>query len=261
MKRTRFYNELASLYDFICTPENRRRDVQVLQKIIRRHLKSQGNSLLDVACGTGLEDLYLKKKFRVTGLDLNEEVLRIARKRNPEIGYVRGDMRNFRLNTSFDVITCFDAMCYLQSYRESRRALGNFYHHLKPGGLIIFYIDPIFLKEHSKQDTVIVSQKSQDKRTVFLFEVYHEHRKKIIGYAAYLIIRAGRARFEADTFETLGFFEVKRIKEILRSMGLRISMYRTDDPVTFTLKKYDGKEHSPVFVCQKDVRKHGERAV
>ncbi len=259
MKRTRFYNELASLYDFICTPENRKRDVAVLHKIIKRHLKSKGKDLLDVACGTGLEDLYLKRKFRVTGLDLNAEVLRIARKRNPEIDYVRGDMKTFRLKTTYDVITCFDAMCYLQNYRELRQTLGNFYRHLKPGGLIIFYIDAIFLQEHFKQDTVIVNHKSRGKKTVFLFEVYHKHHKKMIGYAAYLIIQARRSRFEADTFETLGFFSVTRIKKMLKSMGLKTYLYSTNDPVTFSLKKYAATRQCPVFVCEKSLSLHQSR--
>ena len=253
-KRVRFYDELATLYDFICTPENRRRDVVVLKKIIKRHLRSRGRELLDVACGTGLEDLYLKKDFDVTGLDLNRAVLRIARKRNPEITYLQGDMRTYRLDHTFDIITCFDAMCYLQNYQELRQTLTNFHRHLKPGGLLIFYIDPVFLKEHYKQDTFIVSHKTRDNRTVILFEAYRKHGKKIKGYAAYLILEANRHRFEEDTFETLGFFEVSEIQRILASLNFRTCSYDTGVRTTFSLRKYDGTKQSPVFVCQKKLR-------
>ncbi|KPL14184.1 hypothetical protein AMJ74_03900 [candidate division WOR_3 bacterium SM1_77] len=250
-KRFRFYNELASLYDFICTPENRKRDVVVLKKIIKRHLKSNGKRLLDVACGTGLEDRYLKKGFGVTGLDLNNGVLRIARKRNPEVTYLRGDMRDFRLNVTYDVITCFDAMCCLQDYKELRKTLNNFHRHLNPGGLLIFYIDPVFLKEHNKQDTIIISRKTRNNKTIILSEVYHRHRNGIKGYAAYLIIEANRARFELDTFETLGFFEVRRIRKILKHMDLRAHLYNAGDTTTFSLEKYDGRNSFPVFACEK----------
>lgn len=250
-RRSRFYNELASSYDFICTPENRKRDVVVLKKIIKRHLKSNGKRLLDVACGTGLEDRYLKKAFDVTGLDLNNGVLRIAHKRNPEVIYLRGDMRNFRLNSTYDIITCFDAMCYLQDYAELRKTLNNFHRHLNPGGLLIFYIDPIFLKEHNKQDTIIASRKTKNNKTIVLLEVYHKYRKKIQGYAAYVIIEANRARFELDTFETLGFFEVRRIRKILKHMDLRAHLYNAGDTITFSLEKYDGGNSFPVFACEK----------
>ncbi|MCK4941737.1 class I SAM-dependent methyltransferase, partial [candidate division WOR-3 bacterium] len=104
-KKSRFYNELAPCLDFICTLENRRKDVLVLRKLIGRHLKSDGRKLLDVACGTGLEDKYLKKTFKVTGVDLNESVLQIARKRNPDVTYLSGDMQTFRLRSRYDVIT------------------------------------------------------------------------------------------------------------------------------------------------------------
>ncbi|MGD8978999.1 MAG: class I SAM-dependent methyltransferase [candidate division WOR-3 bacterium] len=253
-KRIRFYNELASLYDFICTPENRKRDVAVLERIIKRHVKSKGKELLDVACGTGLEDSYLKKNFNVTGLDLNTAVLRIARKRNPEITYLQGDMRTFRIDKTFDIITCFDAMCYLRNYRDLRQTLANFHRHLKPGGLLIFYIDPVFLKEHFKQETFIVSHKTKDNKTVILFEAYRKQGKKIKGYAAYLILEPNRERFEEDAFETLGFFAVSRIRGILQRLNLRTYMYDTGARTTFSLRRYDGTKHSPVFVCQRRLR-------
>jgi SAM-dependent methyltransferase len=250
-RRVRFYNELASLYDFICTPEDRKRDVVVLKKIIKRHLKSRGKALLDVACGTGLEDRYLKDHFDVTGLDLNKAVLRIARKRNPEITYLQDDMRTFRLDETFDVIICFDAMCYLQNHRELGQTLTNFHRHLKPGGLLIFYIDPVFLKEHHKQDTIIVNHKTKDKKTVILFEAYRKYGNKIQGYAAYLILEANHDRFEEDTFEKLGFFEVSKIRKILSRLSFRVHVYDTGMRTTFSLKRYRGTRQSPVFVCQK----------
>jgi SAM-dependent methyltransferase len=250
-RRFRFYNELAPLYDFICTPEDRKRDVVVLKKIIRRHLRSNGKSLLDVACGTGLEDKYLKRSFSVTGLDLNNGVLRIARKRNPEVTYLRGNMRDFRLNRTYDVITCFDAMCYLRGYRELRKTLKNFHRHLKPGGLLIFYIDPVFLKEHSKQDTIIVNRKTLNRKTIILFEVYHKYHDSVKGYAAYLIVEGDHASLKQDTFETLGFFGVRKILQILQDLGFRTYLYSTGKTETFSLRKYNRRSSCPVFACEK----------
>jgi len=255
-KRSRFYNELASLYDFICTPEDRKRDVVVLKKIIRRHLRSNGKSLLDVACGTGFEDKYLKRSFSVTGLDLNNGVLRIARKRNPEVTYLRYDMMNFRLNRTYDVITCFDAMCYLRGYQELRKTLKNFHRHLKPGGLLIFYIDPVFLKEHSKQDTIIVNRKTRNRKTIILFEVYHKYHDSVKGYAAYLIVEGDHASLKQDTFETLGFFGVRKIRQILNDLDFKAYLYDTGKPVTFSLRKYNRRSSCPVFACEKRFSVH-----
>jgi SAM-dependent methyltransferase len=250
-RKWRFYNELAPLYDFICTSEDRMRDMEVLEKIVNRHLQSEGKKLLDVACGTGLEDKYLKRNFEVSGIDLNQGVLEIARRRNHDVTYRRGDMRTFNLEARFDVITCFDAMCYLPHYRDLRVTLTNFYRHLVPGGLLIFYLDGIFLRDHNNQDTILVNRKTRGNRTVILFEIYHKRRNRIEGHAVYTIIDGQHTRFHLDTFDILGFFDVKRIRKILADIGFKVYLYNSGDDVTFSLEKYDGRTQCPVFVCEK----------
>ena len=249
--KSRFYGELAPLCDFICTSEDRKKDVAVLKRIIKRHKRNKGKTLLDVGCGTGIEDKYLKKDFKLTGIDLNRGMLRIARRRNPEVTYRQGDMRTFDLGVQFDVITCFDAMCYLQDHREIRTTLANFHHHLAPGGLLIFYIDGIFLREHHQQDTIVVNRKTKGRRTVILFEIYHRRGNRIEGHTVYATIEGQRTRFHLDTFDILGFFEVRKIRKILSEIGFRVNLYNTGTDVTFTLKKYTGGTECPVFVCEK----------
>lgn len=251
--RSRFYSELAPLCDFICTSEDRKKDVVVLKQVIERHLRSNGKTLLDVACGTGIEDKYLKQDFKLTGIDLNKGMLRIARRRNPDVRYLQADMRTFDLGTQFDIITCFDAMCYLQNNREMRMTLTNFHHHLMPGGLLIFYLDGIFLREHHQQDTIVVNRKTRGKKTVILFEIYHKRRSRIEGHTVYATIHGQRTRFYLDTFDTLGFFEARQIKKMLSDIGFKVYMYNSGDEVTFTLKTYDGRTQCPVFVCEKDI--------
>ncbi len=251
--RSRFYSELAPLYDFICTLEDRRKDVAVLGRLIKRHLRSKGKKLLDVACGTGLEDKYLKTSFDLTGIDLNNGVLRIARRRNPDVRYLQGDMKTFDLGTQFDVITCFDAMCYLRTYRDLRKTLSNFHDHLVPGGLLVFYVDGIFLREHYRKDTIVVNRKTRGNRTVILFEIYHKRRSRIEGHTVYATIDGKHTHFHLDTFDILGLFEVKRIRKILTDMGFKVHVYNSGDDVTFSLRKYDGRTQCPVFVCEKSL--------
>jgi ubiquinone/menaquinone biosynthesis C-methylase UbiE len=250
-KRSRFYNELAPYLDFICTLENRSKDVQVLKEIIRKHLGSNGNRLLDVACGTGLEDRYLKKTYQVAGIDLHNAVLAIARKRNPDVNYMSSDMRTFRLKSRYDIITCFDAMCYLKNYTELRRTLINFRRHLVKGGLLIFYLDPVFLKEHHKQDTIVITKKRKKCTCLTLIEIYRKTGKNVEGNTVYIIQNAKGTRLETDRFETLGFFEVKRIRQMLRSLGFRVYLYSGGRDITFTLKGYTEHSPYPVFVCLK----------
>src|SRR5438552_18580617 len=91
-------------------------EANTLTAIIHQYRRSIGNCLLDVACGTGLHLSYLKHRFQVEGLDLDEQLLAIARQRNPEVPLHHADMVDFALGRTFDVVTClFSAIGYVKT--------------------------------------------------------------------------------------------------------------------------------------------------
>jgi SAM-dependent methyltransferase len=103
------------------------------------------SSVLDVGCGTGEHARHLRRShgLRVDGLDLDEEMLVIARKKVPEARFCRGDMAAFRLDTRFDVVLClFSSIGYLLTSERVVAALGCFRDHLAPGGLVV--VEPWF---------------------------------------------------------------------------------------------------------------------
>ncbi len=134
------FDRSAPYYDIIydAAGKNYKEESKRLNKLIRRHKKSQGNALLDVACGTGRHISYLKSSYSVEGLDLDPGLLAIAKKRNPEIHFHRGNMLTFALRKEFDIVTClFSAVGYMTTLRKLRRAVRNMSLHLKPGGVLI----------------------------------------------------------------------------------------------------------------------------
>jgi SAM-dependent methyltransferase len=216
-------------------------------------IKSNGRQLLDVACGTGLEDLHLKEHFEVTGVDLNRGVLKIARKRNPQVKYVRGDMKSFRLKRNFDVVTCFDAMMYLRNHAELAKALKNFHTHLKPGGVLVFYIDESFLKDcRTELTTVVVDKKITKKLGVILCLTYLQHNNCMTGQDALFIIENGQHRLIAEPPMTYGLFEVHRILSTLHDIGFKTEVYRTGPgESSFSTERRSHPHETPVFVCVK----------
>src|SRR6266567_590223 len=90
------YRQLANYYDEIYYFKNYQKETDKIETIIQRHKKSSGNKLLDVACGTGNHIQYLKQHYSVEGLDSSPEMLRIARKKHPEVVFHRGDMTSFK---------------------------------------------------------------------------------------------------------------------------------------------------------------------
>jgi len=246
MRKENFYGTLASYYDFIC--DDRKKDVEILKKFIDRHKKSKGNKLLDVACGTGLEDKYLKKDFKITGIDKNRGVLKIAKKRNPEINYRTGDMKTFKVNEKFDIIICFDAMNYLMNYDDLKKTLNNFSEHLNKGGLLVFYLDTI--KEHFNQDDLKITHKSKDDMDVTLIENWFVNKNDVgETYLVFIVRKDGKSEIKVDKHKCR-LFEIKKIKEIISELGFKIYLYGGDEKNTFSIDKYS-KDSFPIFVCEK----------
>jgi SAM-dependent methyltransferase len=70
-------------------------------------------------------------------------MLRIAKKKHPEIVFHRGDMASFKLKRRFDAITClFSAIGHVKTKLKLDLAVRNMSQHLKPGGVLI--IEPWF---------------------------------------------------------------------------------------------------------------------
>jgi SAM-dependent methyltransferase len=137
------------IYAFKDYPAEALRLVEVIQQLGGK----AGGHLLDVACGTGRHLEYLKEHFTVEGLDLNLELIEIARQRNPGIPFHLGDMLDFDLERQFDVVTClFSSIGYVKTLENLGRAVSCMARHLRPGGYLL--IEPWFTPEMWYPDTV-----------------------------------------------------------------------------------------------------------
>ncbi len=132
------YTKSARFYDAIYSFKNYEMETAILHTLIQQRKKSDGATLLDVACGTGRHLSYLRKHYAIEGLDLNPEFLAIARQRCPDVLFHQGDMTVFDLDRTFDAITClFSAIGYAGTVEKLDRAVATMARHLKPGGVMI----------------------------------------------------------------------------------------------------------------------------
>ena len=101
------YNkELARYYDLIYSGKDYEKEAGYVKDLILTNKKSKGMALLEVACGTGKHLEHIEDDFKCIGLDLNKEMLKVARKRLRKARLVQGNMIDFNLNQKFDVIIC-----------------------------------------------------------------------------------------------------------------------------------------------------------
>jgi len=140
-KSAKFYNLIYAAIgkDYIA-------ETQKVQQFIQQHKRSDGNTLLEVACGTGLHASVFQKSYQVEGLDLDPEMLAVARETYPDISFHQADMADFDLGKGFDVITClFSSIGYVKIKKRLNQAIQTMGKHLLPGGVLI--VEPWFTSE------------------------------------------------------------------------------------------------------------------
>jgi SAM-dependent methyltransferase len=101
-----------------------------------------GSAVADLGCGRGRHAIPLSRRgYRVTGIDLSEKMLRMARERAEKEGvaveWVREDMREFVRPGSFDaVLSLFSSFGFFGD-EENQKVLDNVGRSLKPGGALL----------------------------------------------------------------------------------------------------------------------------
>lgn len=129
-RSARYYDALYGFKDYGAA-------AAALQDLVER-LRPGAASLLDVGCGTGRHLEHLRRRYDVEGLDLNPDLLAIARERCPGVPFHEADMTDLALPRRFDVVTClFSAIAYVRTPERMRRAIAAMARHLEPGGLLV----------------------------------------------------------------------------------------------------------------------------
>jgi SAM-dependent methyltransferase len=73
-------------------------------------------------------------------------MLDLARARFPGIPFHQGDMLDFDLGRTFDVVTClFSSIAYARTVPGLRQAIASLARHLRPGGVLV--VGPFFAPE------------------------------------------------------------------------------------------------------------------
>jgi len=140
------YAKSAAIYDAEYGFKDYAHEASLLHRLIQRHKRSPGTTLLDVACGTGGHLAFLQADYQAEGLDLDQAMLEVAQSRLPQIRFHHGDMTHFDLGRPFDVVTClFSAIGYVRSEAAMSQAVANMARHLSPGGVLL--VEPWFTPE------------------------------------------------------------------------------------------------------------------
>lgn len=131
------FSRSARIYDAIyASIRDYPKEAAELDRLIQER-RPGARTLLDVACGTGAHLEHLPG-YELEGLDLDPEMLAIARERLPAVRFHQGDMADFDLGKRFDAVVCmFSSIGYVKTEERLRTAAAAFGRHLEPGGVLV----------------------------------------------------------------------------------------------------------------------------
>jgi SAM-dependent methyltransferase len=140
------FSRSQRLYDSIYSFKDYPAEAETLRSLIRER-RPRARSLLDVACGTGKHLELLRGDFDVAGVDLDPDMIALARERlGDEVPLQVGDMAEFDLGRTFDVVVClFSSIAYTRTEERLRSAVANLARHAGPDGLVL--VEPWFYPE------------------------------------------------------------------------------------------------------------------
>ncbi len=131
------FTRSADLYDAVYSFKDYAQEAERVHELIQER-RPGARTLLDVACGTGKHLEQLRRWYDVTGVDLDPNLLAVARERLPDVSLHGGDMRSFDLGGRFDAVTClFSSIGYVGDEDGLRSAIATMAAHLEPGGVLV----------------------------------------------------------------------------------------------------------------------------
>jgi SAM-dependent methyltransferase len=136
----RFYGELARWWPLISPPEEYTEEAGEAAELLGS-AAIPVREVLELGSGGGHNAFHLKSRFAMTLVDLYEEMLAVSRRLNPECDHYQGDMRTVRLGREFDAVFVHDAIDYMTTEDDLRRAIETAFVHCRPGGVALFVPD------------------------------------------------------------------------------------------------------------------------
>lgn len=211
-KSSKFYDAIYHFIDYKSGSEK-------LHKIISKY-KPGAKTLLDIACGTARHIEYLNKYYYCEGLDINSELLKIARKRCPGNFFHYADMTKFKLRKKFDVVAClFSSIAYVKTEKKLFSAAARMSEHTKQNGLVIiepwfnkknFWVDYITANYFDEKDLKITRMNTSTIRNGISVLDFH-----------YMVGTPKKVTYFSERHE-IGLFDKKQYTRAMEAAGLKV---------------------------------------
>ena len=127
--------DVAAFFDR-CAPwwdDDMIRNEPIIAKILDNAGVQPGVDVLDVACGTGVlfPDYLQRGVASVTGIDISQEMAKIAAAKFPEVKVICGDVEEVQFDRQFDCVMVYNAFPH---FPDPKKLIVILAALVKPGG-------------------------------------------------------------------------------------------------------------------------------
>jgi cyclopropane fatty-acyl-phospholipid synthase-like methyltransferase len=115
----------------------------------------KNSKILDLGCGTGLpyDKYFIKNKINLTGIDISERHIELAKKNVKGAKYLVGDFFSKDVKGKFDAIISLFAIFHIPR-TEHKKLFIKIHSHLKTGGYVLLALSANPIKYAIKSDFV-----------------------------------------------------------------------------------------------------------
>ena len=143
MESPKLYNELADWWPLMSAPEDYVEEATVYSDLLVASGVTPIRRVLELGSGGGNNASHMKSRFELTLVELSPGMVEVSQRLNPECEHHQGDMRTVRLGRQFDGVFVHDAICYMTTIDDLRRAIDTAFVHCRPGGVALFCPDHV----------------------------------------------------------------------------------------------------------------------
>ncbi len=138
----KLYNELASWWQLMSPAVEYVEEAAFYRQTLDNAARQPIETVLELGSGGGNNATHMKRHYKELVLvDLSPGMLAMSRALNPELSHHQGDMRTVRLDRQFDAVFVHDAICYMTTESDLRKAIETAFVHCRPGGVALFCPD------------------------------------------------------------------------------------------------------------------------
>ena len=137
------YSTLAPWWPLLSAPEDYEEEAGFYADALAAACDAPPRDVLELGSGGGNNASWMKARFRLTLVEPSAGMRAHSERLNPECEHVDGDMRSVRLGRTFDAVFVHDAVEYMTTEDDLRRAVATAFVHCRPGGAALFAPDHV----------------------------------------------------------------------------------------------------------------------